>query len=55
MNLLITFLITVSIGIFGAAWVGVLVDKMTSPFVSLLQTNTMAVHGAAASRIRPAM
>ncbi len=36
MNLLVTFLITVSVGIFGAAWVGVLVDKMTSPFVSLL-------------------
>jgi ABC-type dipeptide/oligopeptide/nickel transport system permease component len=35
-NLLITFLITVTIGIFGAAWVGVLIDKMTSPFISLL-------------------
>ncbi len=36
MNLLITFLITVAVAIFGVAWVGVLVDKMTSPFISLL-------------------
>ena len=36
MNLLITFLIAVIIGIVGVAWVGVIVDKMTSPFVSLL-------------------
>jgi ABC-type dipeptide/oligopeptide/nickel transport system permease component len=35
-NLLVTFIIAVTIGIFGAAWVGVLIDKMTSPFVSLL-------------------
>ena len=35
MNLLITFLITVTLGIAGAAWVGVLIDKMTSSFVSL--------------------
>jgi hypothetical protein len=36
MNLLITFLVTVAAGIFGAAWIGVLIDKMTSPFISLL-------------------
>jgi hypothetical protein len=36
MNLLITFLVTVAAGIFGVAWVGVLIDKMTSPFISLL-------------------
>ncbi len=29
--------------------------KYGSPWVSRLQTNTMAVHGAAARRIRPAM
>jgi len=36
LNLLVTFLIVVAVGIFGIAWVGVLVDKMTSPFTSLL-------------------
>ncbi len=36
MNLLVTFLVIVTIGIVGASWVGVLIDKMTSPFVSLL-------------------
>lgn len=35
MNLLITFLVIVILGITGVAWVGVLVDKMTSSFVSL--------------------
>ena len=35
MNLLITFLVAVIVGIVGAAWVGVIVDKMTSSFVSL--------------------
>jgi hypothetical protein len=35
-NLLITFLITVAAGIFAVAWVGVMIDKMTSPFISLL-------------------
>ncbi|MND01322.1 hypothetical protein D3C83_202700 [compost metagenome] len=29
--------------------------KYGSPFVSRLHTNTIAVHGAAASRIRPAI
>jgi len=29
--------------------------KYASPLLSRLQTNTIAVHGAAASRIRPAM
>ncbi|MNC89151.1 hypothetical protein D3C83_50520 [compost metagenome] len=29
--------------------------KYASPLVSRLQTNTIAVHGAAASRIRPAI
>lgn len=36
MNLLITFLITVTIGISGVAWLAVILDKMTSPFVSLV-------------------
>jgi ABC-type dipeptide/oligopeptide/nickel transport system permease component len=36
MNLLITFLVAVIIGIVGVAWVGVIVDKMTSSFTSLL-------------------
>jgi hypothetical protein len=36
MNLLITFLVTVTIGIIGASWLGVLIDKMTSSFVSLV-------------------
>ena len=36
MNLLVTFLITVTIAIVGVSWLGVLIDKMTSPFVSLL-------------------
>lgn len=36
MNLLITYLITVSLGIFGIAWASVIIDKMTSPFISLL-------------------
>ena len=35
MNLLITFAVTVTIGIIGASWLGVLIDKMTSSFVSL--------------------
>jgi ABC-type dipeptide/oligopeptide/nickel transport system permease component len=35
-NLLITFLITVTIGIVGVSWLGVLIDSMTSSFVSLL-------------------
>jgi hypothetical protein len=35
MNLLVTFLVTVTIGIVGVSWAGVLIDKMTSPFVSL--------------------
>ena len=36
MNLLITFLVVAAVGIFGVAWIGVLVDKLSSPFVSLL-------------------
>jgi hypothetical protein len=35
-----------------ATWVSV---KLGSPFVRLLQTNTIAVQGAAARRINPAM
>jgi hypothetical protein len=35
MNLLVTFVIAIVVGIVGIAWVGVIVDKMTSPFVSL--------------------
>jgi hypothetical protein len=35
-NLLVTFVISITIGIVGVAWIGVIVDKMTSPFVSLL-------------------
>lgn len=36
MNLLITFLVAAAIAIVGVAWIGVLIDKMTSPFISLL-------------------
>ena len=36
MHLLVTFLVAVTVGIVGAAWIGVIVDKMTSSFVSLL-------------------
>jgi hypothetical protein len=36
MNLLITFLATVTVGIVGVSWLGVIIDKMTSPFISLL-------------------
>lgn len=36
MNLLITFLITVTIAIVGVSWLGVFLDKMTSSFTSLL-------------------
>lgn len=36
MNLLITFIVIAVIGISGAVWIGVLVDKMSSPAVSLL-------------------
>ena len=35
MNLLVTFVIAITIAITGLAWVGVIVDKLTSPFVSL--------------------
>ena len=35
MHLLVTFLVAVTLGIVGVAWVGVIVDKMASSFVSL--------------------
>jgi hypothetical protein len=35
MNLLVTFLIIVTLGIVGVSWAGVLIDKMSTPFVSL--------------------
>ena len=35
MHLLVTFLVAVTVGIVGVAWIGVIVDKMTSSFVSL--------------------
>jgi hypothetical protein len=35
-NLLVTFFITVMIAIVGVSWVGVIIDKMTSPFISLM-------------------
>ena len=35
MNLLITFIIAVTLGIVGVSWAGVLLDKLTSPFISL--------------------
>jgi ABC-type microcin C transport system permease subunit YejB len=35
MSLLLTFLVTVTLGIVGVAWAGVIIDKMTSPFISL--------------------
>ena len=36
MNLLVTFVVAIIIALFGLAWVGVIIDKMTSPFISLL-------------------
>lgn len=36
MNLLVTFLVTVTVALVGAAWVGVIIDRMTSPFISLV-------------------
>jgi hypothetical protein len=36
MNLLVTFFVTVTIGIVATSWVGVMIDKFTSPFISLL-------------------
>ena len=35
MNLLVTFLVIATIGIVGTSWAGVIIDRMTSPFVSL--------------------
>jgi ABC-type dipeptide/oligopeptide/nickel transport system permease component len=35
MALLVTFLVTATIGIVGVSWAGVIIDKMTSPFISL--------------------
>lgn len=35
MGLLITFVVTATVGIVGVSWAGVILDKMTSPFVSL--------------------
>ena len=35
MNLLVTFLFTVTVAVVGAAWIGVIIDRMTSPFISL--------------------
>ncbi len=36
MNLLVTFLVMVTVAVVGAAWVGVIIDRMTSPFISLV-------------------
>ena len=36
MNLLVTFLVSIIIALVGLAWFGVIIDKMTSSFVSLL-------------------
>ena len=36
MNLLITFLVSIAVAITGIAWLGVLIDRFTSPFISLL-------------------
>jgi hypothetical protein len=36
MNLLITFLVIIAIALCGAAWLGIVVDRMTSPFISLV-------------------
>jgi ABC-type dipeptide/oligopeptide/nickel transport system permease subunit len=35
-KLLITFLVAVLVAIVGIAWIGVIIDKMTSSFVSLM-------------------
>ncbi|MBX9778642.1 MAG: hypothetical protein K2Y71_30085 [Xanthobacteraceae bacterium] len=36
MNLLVTFVIAIVVALFGLAWIAVIIDKMTSPFVSLV-------------------
>ena len=36
MNLLVTFLIAMTVALVGVGWIGVIVDRMASPFVSLL-------------------
>lgn len=36
MNLLVTFLVVITIALVGLAWIGVIVDRMTSPFISLV-------------------
>jgi hypothetical protein len=36
MNLLITFIILIAIGLSGAAGIGIMVDRMASPFLSLV-------------------
>jgi hypothetical protein len=36
MNLLVTFVIAVIVALVGVAWIAVIVDKLTSSFVSLL-------------------
>lgn len=35
MSLLVTFFVAVTLGIAGISWAGVLLDKLTSPFISL--------------------
>jgi hypothetical protein len=35
MNLLVTFIVAVTVGVVGVSWLGVIIDKLTSPFVSL--------------------
>ena len=35
MNLLVTYLVLVTISTVGTAWVGVIIDSMFSPFISL--------------------
>jgi hypothetical protein len=34
-NLLITFVVSVLIAVAGVSWIGVMIDKIASPFVSL--------------------
>ena len=36
MNLLLTFLVSVAVAIFALSWVGVIIDRYTSSFTSLL-------------------
>ena len=43
MNLLITYFVTVAVAVSTAAWLGVVIERMASPFISLLVFFTLLV------------